>query len=224
MGLDIYFEKCKKLREYEPSKETLVEYYEELYHDHTKKMHALAIDTIKEYQGKIAKAKSTEFFKLRNELNEKLSKFYEYDFDYKPWTTAKTKTSFKTDIKNFLEKDKEMVEKYKDSDNLFFFPPYAAYFRKVNFIYRYFQPKLEHEMCIVTKDDINDILTKAKVVLEKRETKVSKSLLPTQEGFFFGDTTYSQYYYEDVEDVIKKFEAVLKDWKDDEILFVTMSW
>lgn len=54
--------------------------------------------------------------------------------------------------------------------------------------------------------------------------EVAQEELPTQSGFFFGDTDYNIYYLCDVLDCKKKFEKLLKNWKDDEVVYNMMSW
>ena len=54
--------------------------------------------------------------------------------------------------------------------------------------------------------------------------EVAQEELPTQSGFFFGDTDYNIYYLADVLDCKKQFEKLLKNWKDDEIVYNIMSW
>ena len=47
--------------------------------------------------------------------------------------------------------------------------------------------------------------------IEVYESIVAKQLLPTQSGFFFGSTEYTEYYKEDLEDTIRQLEQVLKE-------------
>lgn len=54
--------------------------------------------------------------------------------------------------------------------------------------------------------------------------EVAEHELPTQAGFFFGSTDYNIYYLSDVLDCKEKFEKLLKNWKDDEIVYNMMSW
>lgn len=43
------------------------------------------------------------------------------------------------------------------------------------------------------------------------DTSVADELLPTQGGFFFGDTEYNKWYYNDVVETIKTFEDLLAE-------------
>jgi hypothetical protein len=37
------------------------------------------------------------------------------------------------------------------------------------------------------------------------------NLLPVQEGFFFGNYEYNEYYFSDIQDTIDQLESILKD-------------
>lgn len=60
-------------------------------------------------------------------------------------------------------------------------------------------------------------------VIDKPE--ICKKLLPTQDGFFFGDTNYSEYYYEDIEYTRNRIQAVidLLEWELYDVYY-TSSW
>ena len=57
------------------------------------------------------------------------------------------------------------------------------------------------------------------------DSSVAEELLPTTSGFFFGSTTYDQWYYADVKDTIEIIEKVLSttDFKH-EIVMYSSSW
>ena len=59
---------------------------------------------------------------------------------------------------------------------------------------------------------------------KEHDEETSKELLPTQSGFFFGSTDYDEWYYEDMVNILREFGKLLKDWRDDDIVFVYMSW
>lgn len=52
--------------------------------------------------------------------------------------------------------------------------------------------------------------------------KIAKELLPTQEGFFFGDNEYDECYYEDLKTTKKLLEEVLKETDGD--FYYRASW
>ena len=46
---------------------------------------------------------------------------------------------------------------------------------------------------------------------EVRHSPVPYELLPTQSGFFFGDTEYKEWYFNWVDETIKMLEKILKE-------------
>lgn len=96
------------------------------------------------------------------------------------------------------------------------------YYRKVNFLYAFFAEALTDEQCVVTKHDVETIISHCKEVLA--DHSLAEKLLPTQSGFFFGSTDYNEWYFKDVEDVLEKFTKYLEGWDDDTIGWVYFSW
>lgn len=81
-----------------------------------------------------------------------------------------------------------------------------GYFRKVNFLVSFFEEvckqPIENLVPVeITKYDCKDLLDRCNKVLESKTEKVSKELLPTCPGFFFGSYEYDENYYKDVESV-----------------------
>lgn len=111
-----------------------------------------------------------------------------------------------------------------------------GYFRKVNLLFAYFQDKrimIDDYYAEVTKETALDIIDRCEKVLA--DHKKAEKLLPTRTGFFFGSTDYDQYYFEDVERVLKVFkENVLpvfdeRVYEDPELLdtykcYIIFSW
>lgn len=100
----------------------------------------------------------------------------------------------------------------------------VAYFRKVNFLVKYFQYEENLSLKKLFIPKVQLLLDYCVKVLGDRSEETSKKLLPTQSGFFFGSTEYDQYYYEDVERVYETFKEVLDDLSDDEDLFMYCWW
>lgn len=96
------------------------------------------------------------------------------------------------------------------------------YYRKVNFLYAFFAEILDDEQCVVTRHDVETIISHCKEVLA--DHSLAEKLLPTQSGFFFGSTDYDEWYFKDVEEVLEKFTKYLEDWDDDTIGWVYFSW
>lgn len=87
----------------------------------------------------------------------------------------------------------------------------VGYFRKVNFLVRYFADlgfDVENQtpLCI-TKEQVVDLRDRCETVLNDHSQ--AEDLLPTMSGFFFGSTDYDGYYFEDVEQVLKYCNEIL---------------
>lgn len=85
--------------------------------------------------------------------------------------------------------------------------------RKANHIHQYFVDKCGNgdddcrEMSVNEKD-LEELRDLCKKILD--DHTLAPSLLPTQEGFFFGSTEYDEYYFSDLEDTIKIIKKTLK--------------
>ena len=87
----------------------------------------------------------------------------------------------------------------------------VGYFRKVNFLVSYFEIRgYDIENCKpieVSEDDILELANRCKLVLSNHQ--LASEILPTTSGFFFGSTDYDEYYFQDVEEVLKYCTDVL---------------
>jgi len=87
-----------------------------------------------------------------------------------------------------------------------------GYWRKANHIHRWF---VEHcgngvDECqdmYIEQEDLEQLLETCTKVLE--DHSLAKTLLPTQDGFFFGGTDYDEYYFRDTEYTKKVCEAAI---------------
>lgn len=132
-----------------------------------------------------------------------------------------------------LENQDDKIEKLNN-----FIKYYCAredmYFRKVNFLYKYFEDKMDNtNQCWVDKEELEDIVNSCKEIFDlydenkednSKAIELAQELLPTTNGFFFGSTEYDKYYFNDLENVQYEFEKVLGDLEEDESIFVIMSW
>lgn len=91
----------------------------------------------------------------------------------------------------------------------------VGYWRKANAINRWFQENCYHGddefnciKVIVTKKNLQELISICKGILNH---EISPYVLPRGQGFFFGSTTYDDWYYEDLKDTIKICEDVLKE-------------
>ena len=224
MGLDIFFFKVKKVRKsrMEPLRMTLKE-VDDLNKERFKaRFGRYAERTLK----KLKAAEGTdEYGKVYGEVFPKgMKKFTQYDWRYQQFV----------DNVQPVEKVKEFFDRFKatcyvDED---------AYFRKVNFIYHYFQERLENECCFVQKSDLEEIIGRCDEILKGLDFKkvcddeipyekiaLAQELLPTQSGFFFGSTDYDKWYFADVKDVRSQFKKLLRGFNEDtDVIYVVMSW
>lgn len=97
----------------------------------------------------------------------------------------------------WIEKSRKIIESH--------YAPSVAYFRKVNFIFAYFQNRdsmINECFAFMPKHVCLDLIDRCKKVLA--DHSLAAELLPTQAGFFFGSTEYDDWYFKDVEDCLKQ--------------------
>lgn len=201
MGLDIYFYKVKNVD------------------------NKLSIDEIHKIANKRAKDKVRSFCRRAVKRLQALN-CEDYDNEYMKIMRRMghyTLYSFKYE---YMLNEVKPIEEVKKFFNDFICLTYReddAYFRKVNFLYRYFEDKLEDECCFVTIDEIDDIIDRCNMVQENHE--LAEELLPTRAGFFFGSTDYDEYYFQDLDDVVTQLTALKKDFDyHNDVVYVVMSW
>ena len=95
----------------------------------------------------------------------------------------------------------------------------VGYWRKANHIHNWFMQNCarrdEYDNPIddcspieITVDKLEKLLDTCKKVLA--DHSLAETLLPRQSGFFFGSTTYDEYYFGEIERTIEIIEPVLK--------------
>lgn len=89
----------------------------------------------------------------------------------------------------------------------------VGYWRKANQIHKWFVDKVqggvdECQESYVSREQLNELLQDCKNVLES--PALAPEILPTSEGFFFGDQEYGEYYFEDINHTVQILEKVLK--------------
>ena len=95
----------------------------------------------------------------------------------------------------------------------------VGYWRKANQIHNWFLENCGPRDCDgdpiddcrpieVPVDKLEQLLEDCKKVLEDHD--LASVLLPTQSGFFFGSTSYDEWYFEDLEYTIKVLEPVIE--------------
>ena len=152
MGLDIYCHLYKKFRS-RKNDEELRDYVSELEKENDKASMEEAKKAIADGIAELKKAnKENELFPFSfSNFNNTMSRYFPYDFQREELKNA-TKIS---DVQNWA-KSLKWDSYYKPSD---------AYFRKVNCVYRFFQDRLEDEVCEATKEDIIEIMNRATKIL-----------------------------------------------------------
>lgn len=90
-----------------------------------------------------------------------------------------------------------------------------AYFRKYNFLIPFFEEYYDVEIenlrdLSIGKDGIKELISRCEEVLDNHI--LADKLLPTTEGFFFGNTEYNEYYYEAIKDCLTKCLEILPEF------------
>ncbi len=107
----------------------------------------------------------------------------------------------------------------------------VAYWRKANAVRQWFVDHCgygQDDDCVyfeIDKNDICALLHDAIDVYEAHNREDSAKILPTSSGFFFGDTLYDEWYYENIGYTIKQLSEVLTtvDWEEEDVYYYE-SW
>jgi hypothetical protein len=93
----------------------------------------------------------------------------------------------------------------------------GIYWRKANAIHNYIVQKHaggvdECQRIVMSREDIRHLADTCTAVVNDRS--LAPDLLPTTEGFFFGDTDYDDWYFEQLEHTERELNAMLEkdDW------------
>ena len=119
--------------------------------------------------------------------------------------------------------DMWLMKKNKKTD----YKEEICYWRKANQIHHWFVENVQNQIddCNdyeVSKEQLKDLLQICKKV--KNNKIHAQELLPTCEGFFFGDTEYDEYYWNDIDYTIEMINKVLKEVNFDEEIVYYYSW
>lgn len=90
----------------------------------------------------------------------------------------------------------------------------VAYWRKANAIHQWFVDHVQNgqddcEEYHVTRDQLNSLMELCQKIVA--EPKKGKTLLPTQNGFFFGGTDYDDWYIQDVKHTAERLDKLLNE-------------
>ena len=93
----------------------------------------------------------------------------------------------------------------------------VAYWRKANAIHKWFCDldggRDECQNIYVTREKLVELRDLAKSVIE--QPAMAASVLPTQQGFFFGSYDYDEWYMEDMKNTVSQLDAILADTSED---------
>lgn len=89
----------------------------------------------------------------------------------------------------------------------------AGYWRKANHIHKWFVDNVQNgvDNCgsyPVNREKLQELLDTCDRVLKFQH--LAEAQLPRQEGFFFGNTDYGQYYYDDVQQTLNIVKQALE--------------
>ena len=107
-------------------------------------------------------------------------------------------------------------EDYKEADDV-----QLMYWRKANQIHSWFTEGAVEDNCTpipVTEKEILKLIDLCMDVLAGKKD-VAKELLPTEEGFFWGETEYDEWYYQDIRDTLTGLSEALDDIKANDELY-----
>ena len=95
----------------------------------------------------------------------------------------------------------------------------VAYWRKSNMIHKWFVENVQdgNDNCDeypVNRETLKKLQELCVQVVKNKD--MAKTALPTQEGFFFGNTEYDEWYYHDIEDTINQIQDVLENYKEED--------
>ena len=145
----------------------------------------------------------------------------------------KTKRSEWNEVKSKIEAFNELPEEeqtkqyesetYPTKD---FNPDDIGYFRKVNFLMSFFDYDGNCEYKEIAKCELEDLRDACAEIskMEPINKERCAELLPTQSGFFFGNTDYNEWYFDDVKEMFVWVDGVLSNLADDEVVLMYCWW
>jgi hypothetical protein len=103
----------------------------------------------------------------------------------------------------------------------------AMYWRKCNSVHRWFVENVQdgNDDCgnyYVSRDNLEQLLSDINQVLDNPEQ--SDNILPSQSGFFFGDTEYNDYYFQNLRETKERITELLTDKYSNWEFYYSSSW
>ena len=135
----------------------------------------------------------------------------------------------KTYIWKNLKDQPQLVVEYPNikADRVRYIEEQVGYWRKANAIHQWFVEHVQDNVdecqeSYLEPSTLEELLATIKKVQEDK--KLAPGLLPTQAGFFFGDTDYGEYYFEDLDSTVTILETVLSEDNTQASLYYRASW
>ena len=103
----------------------------------------------------------------------------------------------------------------------------VGYWRKANAVHKWFVDTVQEgvdecQKSFVSREQIAQLKSLCESVLENPDR--ASSLLPTASGFFFGDTSYGQFYLDDLRETVEICDRALALDQGQWDLFYQASW
>lgn len=219
MGLDIYFHRVKRQFEGDPTNS-------EDFNNFTEQVDKDAQETFRK--------KVDTFMKPLREAweNAKTNDYWEGIYKERYFTFVEKlrpiiAKNYEWKIRPFTDKilDFPELEALVENEVNGYWEQYNAYFRKVNFLFKYFEDKgkmVDQYYAFVEPEDVEDIIDRCQRI--NKDHSLADSLLPTQSGFFFGGTDYDEYYFYDIQNCLRQMKQYLKLFKGEGTGYVIFSW
>ena len=120
----------------------------------------------------------------------------------------------KPELHEFTIKKGGKVRKDIDKKKISSIVEEAAYWRKANQIHRWFVENVQEGVddCkeyYVSFEQLEKLLSICETVLAAKNDTLSASLLPPQQGFFFGSYEFDDWYYENVSNTIDQLKECI---------------
>ena len=101
----------------------------------------------------------------------------------------------------------------------------AGYWRKANAIHKWFVDNIQDGVddcrdAYAERRDLQTLLDLCRIVIIDKSK--AEQLLPSSGGFFFGNTEYDEWYYNDIQNTIEILEKALED--EDGDYYYSSSW
>jgi hypothetical protein len=103
----------------------------------------------------------------------------------------------------------------------------VGYWRKANQIHRWFVENIQNgvDNCgeySVSKGELEELRNICTEVLNDHSK--AEELLPSASGFFFGNTDYDEWYYNDVEHTIEILDKIIGETNPNQDIYYSSSW